>query len=185
MTTQNYGKCLENPILLNSIPSSRLYLDNLLTESGCHLVYHRLQSCDYNGQMIDHYEIMTTENKYDDIHINIYNAANSWIPPLGYFFDEGIRFFQYAMSEYEQEEINEPDINVEDQYILPEQETEELIDQMVNNATLEVFLEENLGTTSRVKNFPFPLIEEMLEEKVLPEGLCQSILKAIKQKPVK
>ena len=84
----NYGMSIDNPVLLNSIPASVIYLNNLVTDKGYHIFYHRIGSRSRKDhQIIDHYEIMSTDGHYDDIFINIYNERSTWRPPEGYLFD--------------------------------------------------------------------------------------------------
>ena len=88
----DYGKNPGNPLQLNSIVASRLFLNTLVNAAGYHIVYHRLGSlpCRDDRPVIDHYEIMTSDNHYDDLFINIYNETNSWIPPDGYLFEDNL-----------------------------------------------------------------------------------------------
>ena len=84
---ENYGKSIDNPVLLYSIPASIIFLNNLVTVKGYHIFYHRIGSRHRKDkQIIDHYEIMSTDGQYDDIYINIYNERSTWKPPEGYLF---------------------------------------------------------------------------------------------------
>ena len=183
----NYGKSPENPIQLNSIPASRFFLNHLITPEGCHLVYHRPGSLSSSkfGHPIDHYELMTADNQYLDLYINIYNETNTWIPPEGYLFDEEIRFYPVGIDDYDLEEINEQDITIEDQFILFEKPFDDLEDEYVDDSkspsVLDMFLCYNFGVNSKVANFPKTLIVEAIEPGGDPEeGIFPMILKSIK-----
>jgi len=187
MIDQTYGRRPENPILLNSISASRLYLNKLITSSGCHLVYHRLGSlpAKKNQRPIDHYEIMTAENWYDDLYINVYNETNTWVPPEGYLFSEEILSFPKGLTNYEMENINELDLNIDLQYILYDKPFEDLEheneDDSENSSILELFLCRNFGENSKVANFPNPMIIEAIEPEGDPENeFFSMVLKSIK-----
>ena len=52
---ENYGKSIDNPVLLNSIPASIIFLNNLVTDKGYHIFYHRIGSRHgKDKQIIDH-----------------------------------------------------------------------------------------------------------------------------------
>jgi hypothetical protein len=77
--TKTYGKSPENPVNLNSIPASIIFRNNLVTEKGYHLVYHRkgsLSGLDYKP--IDHYEIMTSTYMMIFSSIFIMKKANGF-----------------------------------------------------------------------------------------------------------
>ena len=85
---EKYGRCIQQPVKLNSIPASIIFMNNLVTKLGNHIIYHRIGSKHgINGEIVDHYEIMTTANQYDDIFICAYHDQSEWIPPYGYLFD--------------------------------------------------------------------------------------------------
>jgi hypothetical protein len=167
MIPLKYGKCPENPINLNSITASRVFLVNLLTSSGFHILYHRMGSLLSGKFPVDHYEIMSSGNEYDDLYINIYNETNAWIPPDGYLFDSRLEICLFYLSEYELSEINETEIEVNDRYLFQKEwhdDPEALVERANMVPPLEIFLEESFGRTGRVNNFPYPLIDELLHD---------------------
>ena len=172
MIESTYGKSPENPIILNSIPASRFYLNHLSTPEDCHLVYHRLgslSSAKYDHP-IDHYELMTADGRYDDLYINIYNQTNTWIPPEGYLFSEDIRLYPAGLNDYELEEINELVLNIEDQYIVFAKPFDDLEDESEDDSKshslLEMFLCKNYGVNSKVADFPLSMVLQAID----PEG---------------
>jgi hypothetical protein len=127
----DYGKSPDNPIQLNSIVASRLFLNNLVNESGYHILYHRLGSLPLkaNRPIIDHYEVLSSDNLYDDIFINIYNEANDWTPPAGYLFEEDLEDITYFLSDYENEELDESEIKIDEKYLFKYVFTDDLDDE--------------------------------------------------------
>jgi hypothetical protein len=60
----NYGKCLKNPIQLNSIDSSIQFLESLVTEDdGYYIIAHRKYSKTFSGSIVDVYELYSSNNK--------------------------------------------------------------------------------------------------------------------------
>lgn len=172
MIDSTYGKSPENPIQLNSIPASRFYLNNLRTPEDCHLVYHRPGSLmnEDTENPIDHYELMTANNRYDDLYINIYNETNTWIPPEGYLFSEDIRLYPAGLNDYELEEINEKILNIEDQFIVFIKPYDDLDDESEDDSgsptILELLLCKNYGVNSKVSDFPLSMVKQAID----PEG---------------
>lgn len=183
--TPEYGRTPGNPVRLNSISASRKYLDCLVTVEGFHIVYHRPGSVN-DDQIIDHYEIMDTSGRYDDIYISLYNEENSWIPPVGYLFEKRIEIYWFESNEDLQLQIdeletcvdslylyNEPDVNIEEYFLgnpwLP---------------ALEFLLDESMGDTSRIKGFPFPLLEMLADQSpFLTSEKRHEILSSVKLRP--
>lgn len=181
MTDETYGKTPENPIQLNSISASRLFLDNLITPEGYCIVYHRLGSLMESQFVspIDHYEIMTADNRYDDIFINIYNEANNWTPPNGYLLNHEILTFPEGLNEYALEEINKQELSIEEKYLyhenftddFDEEVTDDYISEVLNESDdntplLDMFLCHNCGANSRISDFPYSMIVKAID----PEG---------------
>jgi hypothetical protein len=175
MINQAYGKSPENPILLNSIPSSRFYLNHLLTSEGYHLVYHRPGSLPNTKfeHPIDHYELMTADGRYDDLYINIYNQTNTWVPPEGYLFSEDIRLYPEGLNDYELEEINEQVLKIEDHYIVfvkPFDDVDdESEDDSKSHSILEMFLCKNYGVNSKVSDFPLSMVLHAIDPEAEPD----------------
>lgn len=175
MNDQVYGKSPENPIQLNSIPASRFYLNHLVTPEGYHLVYHRPGSlpAKMNKHPIDHYEIMTADNRYEDLFINIYNETNTWVPPNGFLFCEKIMSFPDGLNEYEMENINEQNLNIDLQYIYIDKSFDDLEVDLESDfektPILDLFLGHNFGVNSRVSDFPNAIIIQAIDPEGSPE----------------
>lgn len=165
-----YGKHPETPIKLNSITASRVYLNNLVTEKGLHILYHRTGSMLTGEHPVDHYEIMSSDNQYDDLYISIYNDTNEWIPPKGYYFESGLEYAWDNLTEYQQSEINEAEIEIDEKYIYLDKFADNLdeeLEKVKMMPALEIYLDDSYGTNSWVKNFPYPLIEELMRNQFL------------------
>ena len=163
-STQEYGRSLENPIQLNSIPASMIFLNNLVTKEGLHLVYHRYGSFPFMGNIVDHYEVMASNNKYDDFFINVYNENSVWIPPVGCLFetwpeDMYIQLISHEnLSEFDDEDI----ITFDNKYIFKDDvpdELEKVLEQNQLLPPLERALLSSFGTNSFLENFPYDLID--------------------------
>ena len=193
-----YGKEPENPVQLNSISAARLFLDHLITPEGYCIVYHRLGSLmvERFESPIDHYEIMTADNRYDDIFINIYNEANNWIPPTGYLFFQGILFYPEGINEYAIEEINEQVLSIEDKYLYyenfsddsDEEVTDDYINEVLNESDdntplLDMFLCHNCGVNSRISDFPYSMIVRAIDPEGRPDDeFFKMLLEGIKSR---
>ena len=165
-----YAKHPETPIKLNSITASRLYLNNLVTHKGLHILYHRIGSMFTGEHPVDHYEIMSSDNLYEDLYISIYNDTNEWIPTKGYLFDSGLEFIWDNLTEYQQSEINEPEIEIDKKYMFQDKGTDDLDEELKKVKmlpALEIYLDESFGTNGCVKNFPYPLIEELMKNQFM------------------
>ena len=161
-----YGKHTEAPIMLNSITASRLYLNNLVTDKGLHILYHRIGSMFAGEHPVDHYEIMSSDNLYEDLYISIYNDTNKWIPPMGYFFESSLEYAWDNLTEYQQSEINETEIEIDEKYIYQDKGTDDQDEELKKVKMLpdlEIYLDESFGTNGYVENFPYPLIEELIQ----------------------
>ena len=191
MIDETYGKTPENPVQLNSISASRLFLDNLITPEGYCVVYHRLGSLmvEQFESPIDHYEIMTADNRYDDIFINIYNEANNWTPPNGYLLNQEILTFPEGLNEYALEEINELELSIEEKYLyhenftddFDEEVTDDYINEVLNESDdntplLDMFLCHNFGVNSRVSDFPYSMIVKAIDPNGSPDDEFFEIL---------
>ena len=164
--TPEYGKSLERPIQLNSIPASMIFLNNLVTEEGLHLIYHRIGSIPIEKSMIDHYEIIVSNNKYDDFFIQIYNERSNWIPPSGYLFGTYPEDMNYQLMLRENiTALDEEDIiTFDEEYIFHIKLSDDLDESLgitVSKSPLERILLFSCGNGSRLKNFPFELIDNL------------------------
>ena len=175
MRTDKYGKTPETPILLNSVQASGHFLNNLVTEKGYHILYHRIGSMPgtENQPIIDHYEIMDSNNTYEDFYINAYNDKNILVPPAGYLFE-------YALmgEDYDEE------LEIDDEYIWrdpSEGDLELSIERVSLLPRLEIFMDNSQGTNMRLEGFPYSLIKDLMTSHFAytPEEL-ENILSAIK-----
>ena len=171
ITSTKYGKCLENPVNLNSIPASVIFLNNLVTVQGYHILYHRLGSVYHNEINIDHYEIMTGDNLFDDIYINTYNETSNWIPPEGFLFETFSESMCLQLEEREYPEIlGENDIiEFDKKYVFNdpapiEFDMEDISDSHKSLPPLERVLLSSYGTNRWVENFPHSIIQELLSD---------------------
>ena len=159
----------ENMVRLNSIAASRFFLNNLVTAQGFHIIYHRRGSMSGidDGGPVDHYEIMSTANEYDDIYISIYNETSTWIPPCGYLFEYDLDVTRELLSDYDIEEINEQEITVDEKYMFKHEYTGDL-DEDVRKISelppLELFMDESKGVTSFTDHFPYELLKELFQD---------------------
>ncbi len=172
MEINQYGKSIENPILLNSIDSSLLFLNALITNTGNYIIYHRLGSSIKKGSKpIDKYEIITTDNNRDVIFISIYNSRSNFVPPYGYFFDSLSDLFFNSM-------FNEKEFVVKKKYWYSGDMPG---DEKVSQFPLIKYINSSFGCNLRHKNFPFDLILNKLKEECfltddIIQGLCQKYM---------
>lgn len=177
MEISTYGKSPDNPVRLNSISASLAYLNNLVTDQGFHIIYHRPRSI-VSQKPIDHYEIMTSDNKYDDIYISIYYEKCNFSPPAGYLFECSFILIDNNSDEEESEFCDiEPEFVFDDGL-------KELADRLEKVKTLplfEKFIDDSTGTNSKEPGFPYSIVESVVEENVMytPEKL-KKILESIK-----
>ncbi len=171
ITSHEYGKCLENPVNLNSIPASVIFLNNLVNIQGYHIIYHRFGSVYHNEINIDHYEIMTSDNRYDDIYINIYNEISNWIPPEGFLFETFPQNMCRQLEDREYPEIlGEKDIiEFDEKYVFNDPlpvgfELEDISDSLNSLPPLERVMLSSYGTNGWVENFPHSLIRKLLRD---------------------
>ena len=176
----DYGKSPNNPLRLKSIPSSRKLLDCLVTEEGLHIVYHRLGSI-HAGQIVDHYEIMDSSGRYDDIYISIYNEKDDWIPPAGYLFEERIEV--YWFDSYDGLDNQEVDLDppVDQRYIW--KDPDDLDWESPGNRNLppwELVIFQSYGETGIVPGFPFPILKLLADnDPFLSDQQCNEIMPLI------
>jgi hypothetical protein len=172
MEINQFGKCIENPVLLNSIDSSILYLDALITNTGNYIIYHRFSSSIRKGlKPIDCYEIITTDNKSDKIYISIYNEQSKFVPPNGYYFDALSDLFFKSM-------IDKKEYFIRKKYWFSEVLQEE--EQPIYSPLLK-YIDGSFGCNFKYRNFPFDLIYDKLKEEFLDENLIEQILRDLKK----
>ena len=131
-----------------------MFLNNLVTKDGLHLIYHRKGSVG-SGKIkpIDVYEIMTTDNVYATFYFNVYADENILTPPEGYLFESDFDF----------------DEEIEDVFIYEDnlKSIEDIAEYSKNLPLLEKHLSESKGVNGKMKNFPFDLLKNFYEEGVL------------------
>ena len=171
-TSRKYGKCPENPVNLNSIPASVIFLNNLVSvKEGYHIIYHRLGSVYHNEINIDHYEIMSGDNQYDDIYINIYNEISNWTPPKGYLFENfpESMFRQLVDREYPEIPGETDIIDFDGKYVFNDPspvgfDIEDISESLKLLPPLERVMLSSYGTNGWVENFPHSMIRELLSD---------------------
>ncbi|MEI6684465.1 MAG: hypothetical protein WCO44_17715 [Bacteroidota bacterium] len=181
---ENYGKTPDNPIQLNSIVAARLLLDNVVSYKGYHILYHRRGSFQVrsDGPIIDHYEIMCSDNHYDDFFVNIYNETNEWIPPEGYLFEHNLADINFFLSDYELSELNDSAIAVADKFIFKPEwgDAEDLIPN-VNLPLLELFMSNSSGVNGFNDEFPYSRIKELnINHRMYTPNRLEEVLSSIK-----
>ena len=182
----DYGKNPDNPIQLNSIVASRLYLNNLVDASGYHILYHRRGSLPMRASrpIIDHYEIMTSDNRYDDIFINIYNETNDWTPPAGYLFEDDMEDIPDFLSDDEREELDETEIKIDEKYLFKNESANDLEKDLARAGSLpslELFMDQSYGTNGYMEDFPYSLISEILMNHIMStQEKTEKIVSSIK-----
>lgn len=177
---KTYGRSPDNPVLLNSVQLSLEYMNNLVTTEGLHIVYHRLGSS-FTENPVDHYELLTTDLKYDDIYISIYAENVLLVPPEGYLFESFFDIFY----QFEEDDF----YYIEDKYIyLDKHESSDIITSTDKNQLLpplERILLNSGGSNMRDRNFPFTSIESLvLKEGVFMDKL-NDVIKIIPPRPLK
>jgi hypothetical protein len=163
----NFGRCPGNPVNLCSNAAVKRFLDHMLTDKGFHILYHRSGSLtDKDNAVVDHYEIISGEGIYDDLFINTHHEMNIWIPPDGYLFDKRIELKRLDWRGYDQSYTAEREITVEERFIYQDkwpEDWEEIMRVFQELPPLERYLYCSSGEDHYVVNFPFPLINEILD----------------------
>jgi hypothetical protein len=179
----NYGKCIENPVLLKNISDSILFMDSLISASGSCIVYHRKGSSKFeDSRPIDCYEVMTTDNKYDTFYINSYNKTNVLIPPTGYFFDTLSELYSKSRRDKNEYSIKEEFLMMDD---LDWDEEEANDSENDSLPTLLSSIISSIGSNLKENNFPFDLIKtHLLEEGFLDEKEIEKIVGNIIPRPL-
>jgi hypothetical protein len=147
---KTYGKNIDNPVLLNSVETSLAYLENLVTQKkGYHIIFHRIGSQSTNDKPVDVYQVMTSDNKYDNIYISIYSETNHLIPPKGYLFEN---------DEIDGEIINEEHVFAENLDNL-----DSISEYAIALPLLERHMNCSYGVNGKLDNFPYELIKILYE----------------------
>jgi len=182
----DYDKNPDNPIQLNSIVASRLFLNNLVNAGGYHILYHRLGSLPLKASrpIIDHYEVMSSDNRYDDIFINIYNETNDWTPPAGYLFEDDMEDITDFLSDYESEELDESEIKIDEKYLFKQDSADDLGENLAKFGPfplLELYMNQSSGVNGYNEDFPNSQIREIVMNHIMrTQGKMEKILSGIK-----
>ena len=184
---ENYGKSLKNPVQLNSIPASVIFMNNLVTYQGYHIFYHRIGSVPNKSKPVDHYEIMTSDNRYDDIFIDVYNDLSVWIPPKGYLFENPYIIMNRQLRKFsKRDELDIHDIILfDDKFLYPEIfhrdfKPEDYIEAGKSLPFLEKVTFESFGTNLWSDGFPFPvLLEYFIYVCEYPEAEVERLISAV------
>jgi hypothetical protein len=159
-TQTSYGHTIENPILVNDIQTSMDYLRNLVTDKGFHILFHRYSSISTGkGKPIDRYELITGDGRYDDLYISVYNEENKFIPPQGYLFESA-----HITWEFDEPPIDKKYVFVNE---LEFHDFEALQKRNSSLPIIERVVSESYGVNSRVKNFPYDVIDEAMDHSIL------------------
>jgi hypothetical protein len=143
----------ENPIRVDSIRNSLKYLNNLVTEDGYNIIYHRLGSI-HEEKILDHYQAVDTSGKYHEFYIDPYADEMMKIPPTGFLFQSS--FFDYH------DIFN--DTEVDDKYVYENNiDPDEYMDYLDTKPFAFKMISDSWGTNFRT-NFPEDVINMMIKE---------------------
>lgn len=146
----------ENPIRVDGIRNSLKYLNNLVTEGGYNIIYHRLGSI-HEEKILDHYQCVDTNGRYHELYIDPYADEMMKIPPTGFLFQSS--FFDYH------DIFN--DTEVDDKYVYENNiDTEEYMDYLDTKPFAFKMVSDSWGTNFKT-NFPEDVINMMIEEKFI------------------
>jgi hypothetical protein len=109
---------------------------------------------------------MTGEGGYDDLFFNLHHDSDSWIPPEGYFFVPEVELKPLNLPGYEQIYTKEREFLVDGKFIFQDTNAGNWEDDMRffgQLPPLERYLYHSYGEDDFVENFPFPLIDEILD----------------------
>ncbi len=85
--TGPFGSSPTNPIPVCSVLGELAYLSRLRSRSGSYLFFHRLASLPWpggNGRMIDIFETVTRDNRWDLLYLDCRHCRDSRRAPKGY-----------------------------------------------------------------------------------------------------
>ena len=160
----------ENPIRVDSIRNSLNYLNNLVTEGGYNIIYHRLGSI-HEEKILDHYQAVDTSGKYHEFYIDPYADEMMKIPPTGFLFQSS--FFDYH-------DIFD-DTEVDDKYVYENNiDPEEYMDYLDTKPFAFKMISDSWGTNFKT-NFPEDVINMMIEEKFINIYRDEDLTKLIEE----
>ena len=156
----------ENPIRVDGIRNSLKYLNNLVTEDGYNIIYHRLGSIN-DGKILDHYQCVDTGGRYHELYIDPYADEMMKIPPTGFLF-------QSSFSDFD-------DTEVDDKYVYENNiDPEEYMDYLDTKPFAFKMISDSWGTNFRT-NFPEDVINMMIEEEFIFISKDEHLTKLIKE----
>ena len=155
----------ENPIRVDGIRNSLKYLNNLVTEDGYNIIYHRLGSIN-DGKILDHYQCVDTGGRYHELYIDPYADEMMKIPPTGFLFQS---FFDFD------------DTEVDDKYVYENNiDPEEYMDYLDTKPFAFKMISDSWGTNFRT-NFPEDIINMMIEEEFIFISKDEHLTKLIEE----
>ena len=143
---------IDSPIVVDSVRNEINFLNNLVTEDGDYILYHRLGSTHQNGKVLDHYEAMDCSGKRYELYIDSYGDKIVAIPPDGFLFDSDCFSSISDFFDVDDDDIDEAYI-----YKRPGDRERRPIDR---------YIYESYGVNVRV-DFPEYVIDKMIEEGVV------------------
>ncbi len=143
----DYGKNIENPILLTSINATLHFLSSLVKkENGYHFITHRLGSQVSTKSVVDVYELYCTDGTKEQLYFSIYSDKNYIYPPEGYLFESG---------------SDAPGFEIAEEFIYKSTEVD-LKDNAKNKVPLlEQFIFSSKANNFRFFNFPEEMIKDL------------------------
>lgn len=160
----------ENPIRVDSIRNSLKYLNNLVTEDGYNIIYHRLGSI-HEEKILDHYQCVDTNGRYHELYIDPYADEMMKIPPTGFLFQSS--FFDYH------DIFN--DTEVDDKYVYENNiDPDEYMDYLDTKPFAFKMISDSWGTNFKT-NFPEDVINMMIEEKFINIYRDEDLTKLIEE----
>ena len=156
----------ENPIRVDGIRNSLKYLNNLVTEDGYNIIYHRLGSI-HEEKILDHYQCVDTNGRYHEFYIDPYADEMMKIPPTGFLFQSSFFDFDYT--------------EVDDKYVYEDNiDPEEYMDYLDTKPFAFKMISYSWGTNFRT-NFPEDVINMMVKENFIFISKDEHLTKLIKE----
>jgi len=149
---KEYGKTIDFPVKLSGIDNNLMFLENLITVDGYHILFHRDGSMRHNGKVIDRYLILACDGRYEELYFDVYNEENVFIPPSGFLFESEVNFYHLDVDEKYFGRFDIPD------------DQNELAEYIKKLPFLERYISRSYGTNMKLRPFPDQLIKEMIEE---------------------
>ena len=146
----------ENPIRVDGIRNSLNYLNNLVTEEGYNIIYHRLGSI-HEEKILDHYQAVDTNGKYHEFYIDPYADEMMKIPPTGFLFERS--YFDWN-DIFQDTEIDEKYVYNDE--VDPEN-GEDYLDYLEKKPFAYRMISDSWGVNFKV-NFPEDVINMMVKE---------------------